>query len=62
MNVAVNPAFENCVTCRDRCEAGIELLQECHDENPQNCMICSYSSCPYYKKSEEGVTNETVTA
>ena len=47
-----NMTFENCVMCRDRCSSGLELLQECHEENPQNCMTCSYQTCPFYKDAE----------
>ena len=44
-----NICFENCVTCRDRCDPGLELLQDCHDENPLNCMTCRFHTCMFYK-------------
>ena len=47
-----NMDLGKCVMCSDRCEAGDELLQECHDENPLGCMTCSFSTCPFYRKEE----------
>ena len=44
--------FENCVSCPDRCEPGIELLTDCHDEDPKKCMTCRFTTCLYYKDYE----------
>jgi len=44
--------LNKCVTCQDRCQAGEDLLRECHAENPLGCMTCSFSMCPFYRKEE----------
>jgi hypothetical protein len=46
------PDFAKCVACGERCNAGKELLSDCHNENPLGCMTCSFSSCPHFRDDE----------
>jgi hypothetical protein len=47
------PDFTKCIRCDNRCQGGIDLLKDCHEENPLACMTCSFSHCPHYHKPED---------